>query len=269
MTTPGDRYTHGHHESVVRSHSWRTVDNSAAYLKPYLVPGATVLDVGCGPGTITLDIASRVYPARVVGLDASDEVIRRATALAIEREVSNVEFVTGNAYALDFADETFDIVHAHQVLQHVSRPVDLLREFRRVRTSTGAVGVREVDYGSSFWYPETEGLRNWLSTLSAVYRSNSAEPDAGRRLKAWARAAGFVDVVSTASIWTFNSDADREYWGGQWEERMLESTLALDALEAGLATTADLAAISRAWRDWVNDEDGWFAMPHGEIIAKG
>src|SRR5690606_11356667 len=168
MTTPRDRYTHGHHASVVRSHSWRTVDNSAAYLKPHLVPGASVLDVGCGPGTITLDIAARVFPARVIGLDASDAVIASATALAVERGVSNVEFVTGNAYELEFDDHSFDVIHAHQVLQHVSRPVDLLRELRHVRTTDGVVGVREVDYGSSFWYPQSDGLTAWLQTLSAV-----------------------------------------------------------------------------------------------------
>src|SRR5262245_25345231 len=50
-----ETYTHGHHESVLRSHRWRTIENSAAYLLPYLSPGLDVLDVGCGPGTITID----------------------------------------------------------------------------------------------------------------------------------------------------------------------------------------------------------------------
>ena len=57
-----ERYTHGHHESVLRSHTWRTVDNSAAYLAPLLRPGLTVLDVGAGPGTITVELAERVAP---------------------------------------------------------------------------------------------------------------------------------------------------------------------------------------------------------------
>src|SRR5690348_13442980 len=53
-------YTHGHHESVLRSHRWRTAENSAAYLLPHLSSGATVLDIGCGPGTITADLAALV-----------------------------------------------------------------------------------------------------------------------------------------------------------------------------------------------------------------
>jgi ubiquinone/menaquinone biosynthesis C-methylase UbiE len=64
-------YTHGHHESVLRSHRWRTVENSAAYLVPFLRPGLDLLDVGCGPGSITQDFATRVAPGRVCGLDRS------------------------------------------------------------------------------------------------------------------------------------------------------------------------------------------------------
>lgn len=269
MASTGDRYTHGHHESVLRSHSWRTVENSAEYLVPDLVSGATVLDVGCGPGTITVDIAARVYPAHVVGMDASAEVIAKAIEFAAERDVDNVEFVVGNAYELDYEDETFDIVHAHQVLQHVSNPVGMLRELRRVRTADGVVAARDVDYGACFWYPDSAGLDRWLEVLSAVQRSNEGEPDAGRRLKAWARDAGFAEVISTASIWAFNSEVDREWWGSLWETRILQSALAVDAIDTGLASQDDLIDISRAWRDWINEPDGWFAMPHGEVLCRG
>ena len=58
------QYTHGHHESVLRSHRWRTAENSAAYLLPHLGPARTLLDVGCGPGTITADLAAPWRPAR-------------------------------------------------------------------------------------------------------------------------------------------------------------------------------------------------------------
>jgi SAM-dependent methyltransferase len=264
-----DRYTHGHHESVLRSHSWRTVENSAAYLAPSLVPGASVLDVGCGPGTITLDIAARVAPARVVGVDASAEIVAKATELAAERDVANVEFVVGDAYALDYEDATFDVVHAHQVLQHVSDPVAVLRELRRVRTAEGVVAARDMDAGGCFWYPASPGLERWREIVCAVQRDNDGEPDAGRRLKLWATDAGFADVVSTASVWVFSTEAEREWWGSLWETRILQSALAVDAIDSGLATQDDLIDASRAWRDWINDPDGWFAMPHGEVLCRG
>jgi ubiquinone/menaquinone biosynthesis C-methylase UbiE len=73
-----DTYTHGHAEPVLQSHRWRTVENSAAHLAPHLRPGLDVLDVGCGPGTITVDIARRVAPGRVVGLDVSEAPLAEA-----------------------------------------------------------------------------------------------------------------------------------------------------------------------------------------------
>jgi SAM-dependent methyltransferase len=269
MAAPDEHYIHGDHESGLRSHSWRTAQNSAAYLLPYLEPGARVLDVGCGPGTMTLDFADRVAPARVIGMDASAEVIAKATALAAERDVANVEFVVGNAYELDYEDDSFDVVHVHQLLHHVSNPVAVLRELRRVRASDGVVGVREVDYGACFWYPESAGLERWRELLCTLQRANGGEPEAGRHLKAWAKDAGFEEVVATASVWVFTNEAEREWWGGLWETRMLQSALAVDAIDSGLATQDELIDVSRAWRDWINDPDGWFAMPHGEVLCRG
>ncbi|MFJ1827210.1 class I SAM-dependent methyltransferase, partial [Streptomyces sp. NPDC088178] len=120
-------YTHGHHESVLRSHRWRTAANSAAYLIDELRPGMTVLDVGCGPGTITADLAALVAPGRVTGVDSAQEVLARAAEEAAERGLDNVEFATADVHALDFPDDSFDVVHAHQVLQHVGDPVRALR----------------------------------------------------------------------------------------------------------------------------------------------
>src|SRR3954468_16589127 len=92
----GDVYTHGHHETVLRSHTWRTAENSAGYLLAHLTPGMDLLDLGCGPGTTTGDLAGRVAPGRVLGVDASDDVIAKARAIADGR----AEFVVGDAYDL-------------------------------------------------------------------------------------------------------------------------------------------------------------------------
>jgi ubiquinone/menaquinone biosynthesis C-methylase UbiE len=260
-----EKYTHGHHESVLKSHTWRTIANSAAYLEPRLEAGLSLLDVGCGPGTITVEFADRLAPGRVVGLDASAEVIERASG---EFSRDSLEFVTGDAYALPFDDDTFDIVHAHQTLQHVADPVAVLREMRRVARPGGIVAARDVDYAGTFWFPQLPGLDAWIDLYEKVHRSNGGEPDAGRRLKAWAREAGFTDVETTASIWNFAGAADREWWGSMWEARVLQSAFAGDALAKNLATLSDLELISGAWRAWADDEDGWLAMPHGELIAR-
>jgi 2-polyprenyl-3-methyl-5-hydroxy-6-metoxy-1,4-benzoquinol methylase len=262
-----ERYTHGHHESVLRSHTWRTVANSAAYLVPYLVPGASVLDVGSGPGTITVDLAERVSPAQAVGIDASPDIVAVASAYATERGVRNVRFEVGDAYRIDAADDTFDVVHAHQVLQHVSDPVAVLAEFRRVTKPGGVVAARDVDWGGTIWAPLLPGLGEWMRINQAVQRYNGGEPFAGRLLKAWALQAGFERVDGSASIWCFASDEERAWWGDSWSVRARESDFATYALDAGLADRADLEAVSAAWLEWAASSQGWYAMPHGEIIA--
>lgn len=263
-----ENYAHGYHQSVLSSHEWRTVANSCAYLIPDLVPGLRVLDIGCGPGTITVDLAQRVAPGLVTGMDESAVVLENARAHARTAGVDNVEFVVGDTYALDVKDDSVDLVHIHQMLHHLSDPVAALREARRVARPSGLVAAREVDYAGAIWYPLLPSLQDWATLYQKVHRSHGGEPDAGRRLKSWAMDAGFVEVSSTASVWCFSSDADREFWGGMWEKRVLESSFAADAVEGGFATWADLRMISVAWRQWADDPRAWLILPHGEVRCR-
>ncbi|MGV8969082.1 MAG: class I SAM-dependent methyltransferase [Microbacteriaceae bacterium] len=269
MTLQQESYAHGHHESVLKSHEWRTAENSAAYLLDYLEPGASLLDVGCGPGTMTIDFAERLLPGTVTGVDASEEVIGKAAALAAERGIANAEFLVANAYSLPFADDTFDVVHTHQTLHHVADPSAVLREMRRVVKPGGVVAAREVDYSGTIWFPQIRGLDDWMALYQRVHRSHGGEPDSGRRLQAWALAAGFERVVSTASIWNFADAVDREWWGSMWESRVLQSAFAEDAVGNGFAVQSELEVISRAWRQWADSPEGWLGMPHGEVLCFG
>jgi ubiquinone/menaquinone biosynthesis C-methylase UbiE len=241
---PEDVYTHGHHESVVRAHASRTAENSAAFVIPHLTAGTSVLDVGCGPGSITCDFAELVAPAKVVGLDRSAEIVAQAASLAAERGVENVEFVTGNIYDLDFEDETFDLVHAHQVLQHLTDPVAALREMRRVAKPGAIVAVRDADFHGMSWYPEVRELDDWMELYQKIARRNGAEPDAGRRLVSWAQQAGFTDVAPSSSNWLYATAQQRRWQSRVWSERVLHSAFAEQALEYGLANEADLARIA-------------------------
>ncbi len=292
-------YTHGHHASVLRSHRWRDAANSAAYLLPHLHPGDELLDVGCGPGTITIDLARRVGEGRVVGVDRSAEIVAAARAAAADAGAGGtdtdtgapgagaappadvasapdsqgphvslpVSFAVADCYALPFPDASFDVVHAHQVLQHLSRPVDALVEMRRVCRPGGIVAARDSDYAAKTWYPANPGLDRWLALYRSVARRNGAEPDAGRHLLAWARAAGFAEVRASASTWCFATDASRAWWGGLWAERVLSSALATQLLEYDLCSPEELEDLATAWRSWAVEPDGWFAVLHGEVLC--
>ncbi len=260
-------YTHGHHESVLRSHLWRTVENSAAYLAPFLEPGMSLLDVGCGPGNLTVDLARLVAPGRVVGIDNVGSIVQRAASDAPE-DSGNVEFMVGDVYDMGFADDTFDVVHAHQVLQHVDDPVAALSEMRRVGRPGGVVAVRDAEYASMAWHPVDERLERWLALYQTIVRGNGGEPDAGRCLLRWAGTAGFVDVESSASVWRFDAPSDRSWWGSLWADRMCDSAVADQAVERGLASRTDLEEMATAWLEWAAHPDAWFTMNHGEIIAR-
>jgi SAM-dependent methyltransferase len=257
-------YTHGHHESVLRSHRWRTAENSAAYLLPHLSSGDRVLDVGCGPGTITADLATRT--GHVTALEITDAALGLARAEIGRRGLTNVAFAVGDVHTLDFPDDAFDVVHAHQVLQHVGDPVAALREMRRV--ARRVVAVRDSDYAAFTWFPALPELDEWLALYRRVARGNGGEPDAGRRLLSWAHAAGFADVTATSSTWCFATPEDRAWWGGMWADRVLESDMAATAVDSGLANRDHLERISRGWQRWAADPDGWLSVLHGEVLCR-
>lgn len=264
MVRESDTYTHGHHESVLRSHTWRTIENSAAYLVPHLQPHHRLLDVGCGPGTITADFARSV--AQVTGLDLAPEVIAKAQAYISAQGLTNVHIGTGDIYSLDHADNTFDVAHAHQVLQHVTRPVDALSEMLRVTKPHGLVAVRDADYSAMFWAPQDDHLDEWLRIYLKVARCNEAEPNAGRWLKFWATEAGARNVSTSSSTWVFSSDQERKWWGNLWADRVLDSSFAAQAVEYGIATKVELKQISDGWRAWINRPGSLFAVPNVELL---
>ena len=262
------RYTHGHSAAVLNAHSRRGAADSAAYLLAHLSAGMDLLDVGCGPASITADLAERVAPGRVVGLDAAAGALEAARATLRDRGLSEqVEVTSGDVMALPFEDASFDVVHAHQVLQHLADPVGALAEMRRVTRPGGIVAVRDAVYSAMTWFPEPAGMEQWRSVYMATARSNGGEPDAGSRLLSWARAAGFADASASASTWCYATPADRAWQSQTWAQRCLTS-FGPRAVELGLADRADLETMAQAWRQWGDSEDAWFVVVHGEVLAR-
>lgn len=267
MTTPRDTYTHGHHRSVIRSHDARTAQNSAAYLLPYVNAGTRLLDIGCGPGSITRDFAELVSPAITIGIENVETPLEVARANAAEAGVTNIRFELGDVYAIDHPDASFEVVHAHQVLQHLTEPVSALREMRRVCAQGGVVAARDADYAAMTWYPTNATMSRWQDLYRAVAHGNGAEPDAGRRLLSWAQQAGFERITASASVWCYADLDSRSKWGTAWAERVTSSSLGTQAIERGLASADELDAMAAAWVHWSTQPDGWFSVLHGEILC--
>ena len=148
----------------------------------------------------------------------TEEVLATARRHAAEQGVE-VTFESGDVYALGYDDASFDVVHAHQVLQHLSNPVAALKEMRRVTRPGGIVAVRDGDYSCFSWAPLDPRLDRWQELYRAVARKNGGEPDAGRFLKRWALEAGFSDMRVSSSTWTFADSESCRWWGALWADR--------------------------------------------------
>jgi ubiquinone/menaquinone biosynthesis C-methylase UbiE len=221
-------YAHGHHETVLKSHLWRTVNNSAAFLVPYLKPSMKVLDVGCGPGNITTGLAKLVPDGSVIGVDMAEDVLIQARAHAESQGQHNVTFVTGNVFNLDYEDGTFDVIYAHQVLQHLHDPTAAVKEMRRVVKPGGLVAIRDMTH--FLHYPETQELDRFRQIFWKISDDLGAVPGAGSMLQKFAREAGFErdQITVTASTWCFTAYGDLKWWCGEYRTVADRSTYKTD-----------------------------------------
>ena len=264
-----DTYTHGHAEPVLQSHRWRTAENSAGYLLPSLRPGLDLLDVGCGPGTITVDLAARVAPGpggghrrlrRSAGRGAGRRRARRASP-------SRSRSATSTRSTAD--DDSFDVVHAHQVLQHLTDPVAALREMARVCRPGGVIAVRDVDYGAFVTFPADAGLDRWLDLYHRVARRN----DGRARRRPPAAVVGARGGAARRRRRPRRPGATPRRPSGSggansWAGRATASAFAEQAVAYGLATPAELDEIAAAWLRWRDADDGWLGMLHGELLIR-
>lgn len=261
----GERYTHGYHHAIVGSYALRTAEECAAFLLPHLDSEMVMLDLGSGPGTITAGLAQRVK--QVIGLDISAKMVGSARLHVARLGITNATFRTGSAYHLPWDGEQFDVVYAHQLLQHLADPVRALREARRVLKPGGLVAVRDADYGTMVHGPTEPPLLRWRRLYHQVTAANGGECDAGRFLLSWVLEAGLVDPMVTTRTTTHATPEERRAWGELWAVRAVSSDFADHATRGGFATGNDLAEISAAFRRWADRPDGFWAYLHGEVLA--
>ena len=179
-----------------------------------------------------------------------------------------MSFEVGSVYELRFEDHTFDVVHAHQVLQHLTNPIGAIAEMVRVTKPGGVVAVRDADYHAMTWHPQPPELDRWMEIYQAVARRNDAEPDAARHLLEWTLAVG-VDrssITASADSWLYATKDERAWWADLWADRSVNSAFGAQARDYGIATAEEQATIAKAWRQWANDPAGWFTVPNGELL---
>lgn len=263
-----ETYTHGHAPATLRQHGRRTADEAAAFLLPSLKPGMRLLDVGCGPGSITRGLAERLAPGEVVGVDLSRDTLAQARADADARGLTNLKYEEASVYALPFPDAAFDVAYAHQVTQHLREPAAALAEMLRVVRPGGLVGIRDVDWATVAYWPEDSWIDRFIEVHFKTWYRNGGEPRMGRRLRALFNAVGVDDLEISADVWCYATPEETAAWGDSYAERLLTSPMGERPVEYGFATRADVEAMAAAFRAWAAHPDAFWAFTHVAALAR-
>lgn len=258
------------YESVqtTQVHADRTAEINAAFFLPYLKSGMSLLDCGCGSGSITLGLAERVAPTEVIGIDIGESEIEAARERSKERGLSNARFEVANAYELPFPESSFDAVFSHNMAEHLNEPVSAFKEMLRVLKPGGLVGVRDIDIkGVLMSGPSAEIFSKVLDVLAEASKNVGGDLTIGRWLKPLLREAGFSRVLGLASYETFpTQEAVKQrmeitatlFEEGNFLDRVISNGISDEESMARFATT--LRAIG-------NRPDSYLAVAHGEVIG--
>ncbi|MBM3502169.1 MAG: class I SAM-dependent methyltransferase [Armatimonadetes bacterium] len=265
--TGPERYSGGYSAHVLGGLSRRTAEREAAFYLPYLRAGMRLLDCGCGPGSLTVDLAQRVAPGAVVGLDLEADQFALAEARARERGARNVTFRQGSLYELPFEDGAFDAVFAHAVLYHLSRPERALEEICRVLAPGGVVGLRDWDFAGDVWHPALPEVDRAMQLAARTVTHLGGNPAFGRTQQAALRAAGFEVVGLSASSEVFSAHDRAPGFAKYWADHFLVEHTELIQQE-GWATETELAYVRDGLHRWGAHPDAFYARCRCEAVAR-
>jgi SAM-dependent methyltransferase len=157
-------------------------------------PGSTCLDVGCGGGDVTFELARAVGPSgRVVGVDRDRTKLEIAQREAGDLRLSNMVFDDRDLTAWQ-PGESFDIVYARFILTHLASPAALVATLCRCIRPGGAMIVEDIDFRGHFCEPDCPAFRRYVELYTRTVQNRGADPNIGPRLPALLREAGLHRV---------------------------------------------------------------------------
>jgi ubiquinone/menaquinone biosynthesis C-methylase UbiE len=240
--------------------SARNAADYADFLIPHLAPDFHVIDVGCGPGSLSLGVAQLV--GHVIGVDLNEDDFTGARNYARQHGIANVEFRAGSVYALDFPADHFDACLCHSMLETLERPLDGLKEIKRTLKPGGVLGVACVEYGGLILTgPNEQLLRRFYAIRERLWQlDNLADPYRGRALRSLLNRAGFERVVATTRYFCYGTDDAVKSFGSGRAEDCRDDWYASSAQKHELATSSDLDTMRQAWIEWSESSEAYAAF---------
>lgn len=227
----------------------------------------TLLDCGCGLGTITIGLAKAVAPGEVVGVDMEASQVDIARSRAAELGLTNLRFQMGNVCELAFAGNTFDAVFAHALLEHLRHPVKALKEMDRVLKTGGIVGVRSPDFTGEVIAPSNPVLDAAIELWMKFRQYNGGNPYIGRHLRALLRKAGFRDTKASAFYdYVGTTEATRSSADG-FSSELAGPKIVEQATQLGWADKSQFEKTVKAVREWSEHPDSFGAVAWCEAVG--
>lgn len=268
MATPVvERYSQRANPEFEAVMARRTAVKEGAFFLRHLRPGMRVLDVGCGPGSITLGFAEAVAPGEVVGVDFQSSQVAQAQVLSTARGLMNAKFEVADAYRLPFPDCTFDAVFAHAVLWHLRQPLQALAEMRRVLRPGGIVAIRDCDWGGRIHTPMTPRLEQWYALTVRIRQHNGGDPFMGRQLRRLLLEAGFVQTEASVSVWSAGTSEEVRHCAAFLKAQL--HGFASTALAEGWMDQLTVDAVAGEIETWAGRPDALYVDTYCEAIGRG
>ena len=261
-----ETYTMGYDPVATSIMAGRTADSHAGFLLPHLRPGLKVLDLGCGPGTITAGFAAIVGPDNVLGIEIEPEQVALAREHARRHDVA-ARFEVGSAYELPVEDASVDRVHIGAVLMNLREPERALREVFRVLAPGGAVGAREGDQHGDLIAPPDPIIQQGMSLYEKLRRHNGHDPTIGRRLRGLLHEAGFERVEASAVYESYGTPDEVRALAAVWTGMITKSHVAAQAIELGWVNPMALGFMAGACARFAERPDAFAATAWCQAIG--
>jgi SAM-dependent methyltransferase len=246
----------------------RSASEFADFVLPLIDRGDRVLDVGCGPGSITLGLAQ--VAGHVTGVDVDDGEFTDARAYAATHGIDNVEFLEGSIYELDLPDASMDACTLFAMLETLDDPLAGLAEVRRVVKPGGLVGASSIEYGGLILHgPDEPLLRRFYELRLQLWDAQGdVHHHRGRELRGLLSEAGFEDLEAGLKYFSYGTE-ERVRTFGLGRAADCRDEWYVDGLtEHGLADLDEIDALEQAWIRWSEAPDAFAAFAWGRAIGR-